>query len=302
MPRIRSIKPEFWTNEQVVRCSRDARLLFVGLWNFADDQGVIPASPRQIGLQVFPGDNLKPERIEAFLSELLEASLLLLFEAAGKRYFFITGWHHQRIAKKTAKYPAPPESILEQGDTSSAPVSHQCATSSAPVATNAQRSIPDVEVEVDVEVDVEKKRFCFLGKEIKPADHLRTKTFFKWFKEWVDFKQSTKKPWKHSRGPAMFLNRVAEYSEAEAIEAIQRALEAGHETVYPRSSGFKREKPLSGKIPKDPRLAKELEYGRRIKRARAARADAKEPADINRIDQAIEQLERERDQVAQGVA
>jgi len=34
MARIRTIKPEFWTAEQVMELSRDARLLFIGMWNF----------------------------------------------------------------------------------------------------------------------------------------------------------------------------------------------------------------------------------------------------------------------------
>ena len=42
MARIRTIKPEFWTSEQVVDCSPTARLLFIGLWNFCDDGGVHP--------------------------------------------------------------------------------------------------------------------------------------------------------------------------------------------------------------------------------------------------------------------
>ena len=39
MARIRSIKPEFWTAEQVMECSPMARLLFIGMWNFCDDGG-----------------------------------------------------------------------------------------------------------------------------------------------------------------------------------------------------------------------------------------------------------------------
>lgn len=37
MPRIRTIKPEYWTSEQVLDLSIPARLAFIGLWNFCDD-------------------------------------------------------------------------------------------------------------------------------------------------------------------------------------------------------------------------------------------------------------------------
>jgi hypothetical protein len=39
MARIRTIKPEFWTDEKVVECSFEARLMFIGMFNFADDKG-----------------------------------------------------------------------------------------------------------------------------------------------------------------------------------------------------------------------------------------------------------------------
>jgi len=37
--RIRSIKPEFWKSETVAALSPLARLLFIGLWNYADREG-----------------------------------------------------------------------------------------------------------------------------------------------------------------------------------------------------------------------------------------------------------------------
>ena len=235
MARIRTIKPEFWTSDQVVSVSPLARLLFIGLWNFADDQGVHPASPLRIKLQIFPGDNIKEEKIKELLKELLKNNLLTIYEAEGKPYFFITGWHHQKIAKKTAKYPAPPAPVQEEYSTSTVPVQY--------------RSPPDVDVYVDVDVDVEKKGAVLSQKkglaidlaELPIPHHLKTGKFKKWLKQWIDWKQSSKHAWKHQNGPTMFLNRLAEYSEAEAIEAIQRALEAGHATVYPRSNGFKSE-------------------------------------------------------------
>jgi len=47
MARIRTIKPEFWVSEQVGECSPNARLLFIGMWNFCDDRGVHPAKPNR---------------------------------------------------------------------------------------------------------------------------------------------------------------------------------------------------------------------------------------------------------------
>ena len=54
MSRIRTVKPEFWTSEQIIACSPIARLLFIGLWNFCDDNGVHPASYIRLKAEVFP--------------------------------------------------------------------------------------------------------------------------------------------------------------------------------------------------------------------------------------------------------
>ena len=73
MARIRSIKPEFFTSEQVVDCSPTARLLFVGLWCFSDDAGIHPASSRTIKMQIFPGDDLCSLDIDRLVAELERA-------------------------------------------------------------------------------------------------------------------------------------------------------------------------------------------------------------------------------------
>ncbi|MDR5790310.1 hypothetical protein P9281_27570 [Caballeronia sp. LP003] len=74
MARIRTIKPEFWTNPQLARCSYPARLLFIGTWNFADDHGNLPRDPIRLKMQVFPGDEIE---VEPLIVSLIEEGLLL---------------------------------------------------------------------------------------------------------------------------------------------------------------------------------------------------------------------------------
>jgi hypothetical protein len=108
MARIRSIKPEFWTSEQVMECSPNARLLFIGMWNFADDCGRLPCSPKTLKAQIFPSDDISVESVRGMINELSSNSLLLIYSVEDKDYLQITGWSHQRIDKpQPAKYPAP---------------------------------------------------------------------------------------------------------------------------------------------------------------------------------------------------
>ena len=107
MARIRTIKPEVWTDEKIVECSTTARLLFIGLWNFCDDQGIHQYSPKQIKMEVFPGDNCTSQDIEKYLSELINNGLIKTYHHENKRYLIINGWHHQRIDKPSNKHPLP---------------------------------------------------------------------------------------------------------------------------------------------------------------------------------------------------
>jgi hypothetical protein len=110
MPRIRTVKPEFWTSEQVVECSPTSRLLFIGMWNFSDDNGIHPVSCKTLKMQIFPGDNFTPEDISRMIDELKKASLLIEYTVNSKKYWQVTGWHHQKIDKPNFRYPLPDHS------------------------------------------------------------------------------------------------------------------------------------------------------------------------------------------------
>ncbi|UMB78845.1 hypothetical protein FXN80_10765 [Dickeya fangzhongdai] len=95
MARIRTVKPEFWTDEKVVECSIPARLLFIGLFNFANDNGCLERSPKRIKMQVFPADVID---CEPLIAELITHGLLIEYSVNGVRYLQIPGFlKHQKI-------------------------------------------------------------------------------------------------------------------------------------------------------------------------------------------------------------
>ena len=110
MARIRSIKPEFWVSEQIAECSPNARLTFIGLWNFSDDNGVHPAKPKTLKAELYPMDDFSAADIAEWVAELVRVGLLVEFESEGLAYWHITGWtKHQKIDRPSCKYPVPPE-------------------------------------------------------------------------------------------------------------------------------------------------------------------------------------------------
>jgi len=109
MARIRSIKPEFWTDEKVVSLSPLARLLFIGMWNFADDYGRGEYSPVRMKMQILPADSAD---ISELLGEIRREGLIVVYAVEGKDYFAIKGFgKHQKVDHRVAsKHPEPPSS------------------------------------------------------------------------------------------------------------------------------------------------------------------------------------------------
>ena len=103
MGRIRTIKPEFWSDEKVGELKRDERLLFIGLLNLADDEGVLKATPAFIKGQIFAYDeDLTISDVRSWLDGLIIAKMLLPFEHNSERFFLIrTFGDHQKINRPT---------------------------------------------------------------------------------------------------------------------------------------------------------------------------------------------------------
>lgn len=69
MPRARNIKPSFFRDSAVVRCSMAARIAFIGLWCLADYKGRLKLDFLEIKLELFPADNVDVEKLIQELSD-----------------------------------------------------------------------------------------------------------------------------------------------------------------------------------------------------------------------------------------
>lgn len=67
MAKIRGVKPTYWTDDAIVELSIPARLLFIGLWNFACDNGHVEDKPKQVKMRIFPADDVD---VNGLLAEL----------------------------------------------------------------------------------------------------------------------------------------------------------------------------------------------------------------------------------------
>lgn len=58
MAKIRGFKPDLWTDDDFVEVSPFARLLWLGMWNFACDNGHLQDKSKQIKMRILPTDDV----------------------------------------------------------------------------------------------------------------------------------------------------------------------------------------------------------------------------------------------------
>jgi hypothetical protein len=110
LARIRTIKPEFWSSPGHKGRGPWVRLLYIAMWNWADDFGRGTASPKELGGFAFPEDeNISPTDVRRMLGEIQRAYDVVFYEVAGRPYYFIPSWEkHQKIDRRSQpRYPAP---------------------------------------------------------------------------------------------------------------------------------------------------------------------------------------------------
>ena len=97
MARIRTIKPEFFTSEDIVGLSPLARLLYIALWCEADREGRLVWKPRTMKLRYFPADDCN---IDALCAEIVSQGLVKLY---GEGLAFIPSFtDHQHLNPREA--------------------------------------------------------------------------------------------------------------------------------------------------------------------------------------------------------
>jgi hypothetical protein len=99
--RIRTIKPQFFMNEELARCSALARLFFIGLWQVSDREGRLEERPTRLKAEILPYDEAD---VEDLMAQLERGDFIRRYEADGRRYIWIVHFtDHQRITGTEAE-------------------------------------------------------------------------------------------------------------------------------------------------------------------------------------------------------
>lgn len=100
MARIRTIKPKFWDDIKIGRLPRDARLLYIGLWTFADDLGVVIADPLWLKSKIFPYDQIQLQQLEAWLKVLEETGFISHLTVQSESFYYLPTFSRHQIINK----------------------------------------------------------------------------------------------------------------------------------------------------------------------------------------------------------
>ena len=110
--RIRSIKPEFWTDQRFSRMPVLPRLVFLCLISMADDEGRIEADPETVMHFGFPREDSRA--LASALDILTNTGRIVMYESNGQKYIALPTWNrHQKIDHASkSKLPEPPIASL----------------------------------------------------------------------------------------------------------------------------------------------------------------------------------------------
>ena len=146
MARIRTIKPEFFTSEDIVALSPFARLLYIALWCEADKMGRMVWKPKTFKMRYFPADAVQ---IDDLCAELTSAGLVVLY---GDGYAYIPRFgNHQHINPRESASVLPEPDECSTKPRTSPRVNHASTTrQDAPVTHREEGKGREVNTETNV--------------------------------------------------------------------------------------------------------------------------------------------------------
>lgn len=123
MPRIRTIKPEFWSSPDTAQASPLARLTYIAMWTWADDYGRGTLNLKELEGFIFPNDDVaelaqgtsdttqgSSAQFRDTVKEVVTVFGLNVYEVDRRTYYEIPSWDdHQRTERKAKKCNPTPD-------------------------------------------------------------------------------------------------------------------------------------------------------------------------------------------------
>ena len=112
--RARNIKPDFFLNEHLSKLKFEARLLFIGLWCYADREGFFEWRPERIKAAIFPYENCNIKKLLNVLTECNDKLLLHVIDNDGFAYGYLPGFKKHQKPHPHEKRSNIPQEVIKQ--------------------------------------------------------------------------------------------------------------------------------------------------------------------------------------------
>lgn len=157
MARKRMIDPNIWQSEDFGTLTTLGKIVFIGLFSHADDEGRGRANPAYLRSILFPyEESMRPSDIEKVLAEISAKMSIIFYSRGENKYYSLTNWTKWQYIQKPqqSSLPPPPESLELQGvNKGTIQVQYQYDTDTIPVQPNRieknriEKNIKEVEAE-----------------------------------------------------------------------------------------------------------------------------------------------------------
>jgi hypothetical protein len=218
--RIRTIKPEFWESESLGRVSREARLLFIGLFSCCDDHGRARASSRLLASRLFPYDDDALKKVPSWIAELQKEGCIRLYKVNGESYLDIPKWlNHQKIDKPSAsKLP----SFDDVREDSRGFEKDSLGTGNREEEQGKEKEAPPSPWDV--------------GFGVELPNSFQTENCLQAVKLWLQYKSEKREPYKKIGLTAALTKWSKEFTASEFPSAVENSIASGWKGIFPKSN------------------------------------------------------------------
>lgn len=197
MARKRMIDPNIWQSEDFGRLSLLAKIVFIGLFSLADDEGRGRANPIYLKSSLFPyEESMRSADIAKTLLEISSNMSVVFYSCDGSDYYSLYNWSDwQKIDKPTdSKLPA-----FDENNKEIRRLFVECSTKSS-------RGVSPNKKGIEKKKNRNRKEKEFVPPTLEEVEQyvnekklgVNAKEFFDYFTEgkWIDSKGNQVKNWK----------------------------------------------------------------------------------------------------------
>lgn len=227
MARIRQIKPEFWDSPSTAAASAVARLLFIAMWNWADDSGHGTGNLKELEGFAFPNDDVselsggKCRNFRHCVADVCGSFGVVFYNVRGRMYYEIPSWtNHQRnerLAK--GKHPLPKDGEIVDMTAIEDPPDNESRKMSELPTHNHGSSVPVSEEQSNrgtgFHRELELRTYVTSVEKQKSAEAVKISTL-RIVNHWIDQQ--------NNRPPGKVINDV----KAQIAPMIQDGIEINH--------------------------------------------------------------------------